>query len=919
MADDTLAVNLKILSPSSELESGIHLRDLPASTTVKELRLLIQHAVPSKPGPERMRLIYRGKVVANDADSLEAVFGADNIRDSKDQSLHLVLRELPQPASTSSTPLPRTATASTSSTSSTPAPRTATASTSSTSSTPAPRTATASTSSTSSTPAPRTATASTSSTPAPPNPFRPAQPPLPASPPLQTNPFRAIPQPRPNSQPQPHHHHHPHHPHVHHHHHVQQPLNPLAPMGAMPLPPQMQQQIAQALGQRGTPIPTPAPGTPVQQAEGTVPVPADGAAPTPGVLPPNGRTVRQEGIGPNGARWSVTYNDFTANMPLRPGQPTLPRPVPHPAAFALPPRPFGSPPPGRVSVPLSWLLPRLRGTLQEAAREVDNVRTLLDPPNAPDSTSTASVWPSWRVDRIREHLRTITHNLNMVESGLSDPAMQLNMDVIALRQAAVEVRRQANDFSRTLDAQEARVSAGLAQSTTPAEATAAASDPLIATASAATRTLPSDAPQELFLLSSPQGPVGVLFDQRGTYTTTPFASNLPSQAFVDHFSQNRQLIAGLGQQIAQSAQNLHNRLGGVQPTPTQQPDHALDHTAAQRVIDRIMQGPNQNQNQNQNQDQNQNQAAPANVDAPAENDRVVNVAGHLWLIFKLACFVYIFAGGGGWYRPLMLGSIALIVYIVQLGIFEAQFNVMRRHFEALLPNAERLVQGRGANTDQNPANGGAADARRPLTPEEAARRLLQQQRAGQFSWARDAMRTLERGVALFVASLWPGIGERMVHAQEERERLARVAASEERERLEEEQRRQEAEAANTHSTTPPEDQKKEETEPETEKPPLQRTQTESLAHNFMDRPLDTNTNTTDDTTNTTNINEKGKQKAAESESEPDPTQLSSSSSLEPETETETETKAETEPETETETKTSPKGKERAEEGGTSFL
>lgn len=80
MAEETLAINLKILSPSSEIEGGIHLQDVPASTTVRELRLKIQHAVPSNPGPERMRLIYRGKVVANDADSLETVFGAENVR-----------------------------------------------------------------------------------------------------------------------------------------------------------------------------------------------------------------------------------------------------------------------------------------------------------------------------------------------------------------------------------------------------------------------------------------------------------------------------------------------------------------------------------------------------------------------------------------------------------------------------------------------------------------------------------------------------------------------------------------------------------------------------------------------------------------------------------------------------------------------
>ena len=197
----------------------------------------------------------------------------------------------------------------------------------------------------------------------------------------------------------------------------------------------------------------------------------------------------------------------------------------------------------------------------------------------------------------------------------------------------------------------------------------------------------------------------------------------------------------------------------------------------------------------------------------------------------------------------MLGSIAVIVYIVQLGIFEAQLNVVRQHFEALLPNADRLAQGRRANNDQANANAAAAtdDARRnaPVTPEEAARRLLLQQRNNQFSWARDAMRTLERGVALFVASLWPGIGERMVHAQEERERLERVAASEERERQEEEERRrrEEEEARRQGEDKQADGMQTGEKQGEhgdvqsgaaAEKPPLDRNPTQTLSEDFMD-------------------------------------------------------------------------------------
>jgi hypothetical protein len=81
MAEEKPAINLKLLSPSTEVEGGINFRDLPASTTVRELRSRIQDAVPSKPAPERMRLIYRGRVLANEADTLENIFGAESVRD----------------------------------------------------------------------------------------------------------------------------------------------------------------------------------------------------------------------------------------------------------------------------------------------------------------------------------------------------------------------------------------------------------------------------------------------------------------------------------------------------------------------------------------------------------------------------------------------------------------------------------------------------------------------------------------------------------------------------------------------------------------------------------------------------------------------------------------------------------------------
>ncbi|KAF1837418.1 hypothetical protein BDW02DRAFT_544019 [Decorospora gaudefroyi] len=750
MADEQQAINLKVLSPSAEVEGGVNLAQLPASTTVQELRIRIQDAVPSKPATERMRLIYRGRVVANDADTLSSVFGAENIRENPDQSLHLVLREMP----TNGPPSLFTA---------------------------------------------------------PPNPFRPAQGPAaaPASP-LQTNPFRTLPQsqPRPSSQPQtpqpqpqPHHHHHLHnHPHAHHHHHHlpglanPYPPNPYPPNPfALPLPPLRPQNLQQNFA----PMPQEGqqnngqPDTPATSDGSRAPLPGAASLPPLGLpnLPNNGgQTVRQERVGPNGARWTVTYNQV--NIPARLQQPNAPFPVPHNLGLGLPPLPTGPPPSVEAS---QRVLPRIRTSLLAASREMGNIRALLHTPGETGNPASFSSVPAWRMGHARRHLVILNQNLDLVDWGLTtlstDALFAQNPEMVALRRSALQLRADVLELNMIVERQEG----GAAPNLTSQSASAASFNdpsssappgapimtPAVPTTSQTpswnvTETMPAGAPAELFLLSSPQGPVGILFDQQGTYTTAPMVSTLPFQAFTNQFAQNRQLIAGLGQQMAQGPNQLHSQLANIQPTPTQQP---------------MAGGQAQDQNQAQDQVRNDNQNFDPNANPAAENDRVGNVAQHLWLIVKLAAFVWFFSGGNGLYRPIMLGIIAALIYLAQVGIFEDQINLARRHFEALLPIGA-LADGAAQPNNQGQGQQRAGN----VTPEETARRLLQQRQTQRFGWARDSMRTIERAFALFVASLFPGVGERMVHAQEERVRLERVAAEEERQRQEDEARRREEEA-----------------------------------------------------------------------------------------------------------------------------
>lgn len=79
-------------------------------------------------------------------------------------------------------------------------------------------------------------------------------------------------------------------------------------------------------------------------------------------------------------------------------------------------------------------------------------------------------------------------------------------------------------------------------------------------------------------------------------------------------------------------------------------------------------------------------------------------------------------------------------------------------------------------------------------PEAVARRLLEERRERDEGWLRGVVRPVERAVALFLGSLWPGVGEAAVRAREEEERrvLAAAAAAEEAERA---RREEEAERA----------------------------------------------------------------------------------------------------------------------------
>ena len=176
----------------------------------------------------------------------------------------------------------------------------------------------------------------------------------------------------------------------------------------------------------------------------------------------------------------------------------------------------------------------------------------------------------------------------------------------------------------------------------------------------------------------------------------------------------------------------------------------------------------------------------------------------------------------------MLTSAIVFCLLPQENPFNNLLQLARRHFDNLIgpPNiperqaqADRQPQGQPqpGNNSQNAAqpenqagNSRQSQPQRQMpTPEEAARRLLQQQNRRNPNPVIDMLHRLEQGVALFLASLVPGLGERHVQA---REQARRILEEEERRAQEERERQQQGQQSGDQVSNSPFDRKPDEQE-----------------------------------------------------------------------------------------------------------
>lgn len=74
---DPPAVNLQVLSPSVGVNRPLMFPGLSSSMTIKQLKEKIRESLPLRPSDENQRLIYRGRALLHETDTLLDVIGAD--------------------------------------------------------------------------------------------------------------------------------------------------------------------------------------------------------------------------------------------------------------------------------------------------------------------------------------------------------------------------------------------------------------------------------------------------------------------------------------------------------------------------------------------------------------------------------------------------------------------------------------------------------------------------------------------------------------------------------------------------------------------------------------------------------------------------------------------------------------------------
>ncbi|KAI1266702.1 hypothetical protein F5Y18DRAFT_363967 [Xylariaceae sp. FL1019] len=293
---------------------------------------------------------------------------------------------------------------------------------------------------------------------------------------------------------------------------------------------------------------------------------------------------------------------------------------------------------------------------------------------------------------------------------------------------------------------------------------------------------------EVYILSSPNGPRGLLMNgASGIYYTPPARAvpqptglPTPPRSTATTSGSSVEARYGLPPTIFQRPLAHGNHTHPLQPTRPQPGDQAQAHPQ-QRVDVPVPVQPH---------------ARRAN-NPQVRAVQIAQVWPHVWMIIRLALFIWWFTSPtSSWSRWLTVVSVAAVLFILNTGLLnplaEQVWVPLRRHLENLIPlaaehrGARRAIAGR----DGQRAGGNDADhpeAREP-NPADTAARLVQQRRRDNTNWLASMARRLERAGILFIASLAPGLAERHIaqieaeaRAERQRHEAAEAAAAAARE------------------------------------------------------------------------------------------------------------------------------------------
>lgn len=465
-----------------------------------------------------------------------------------------------------------------------------------------------------------------------------------------------------------------------------------------------------------------------------------------------------QGVGPDGNRFEI--HQQTLNIPF-PGQQQgqfglpmpgmgLPFPLPGMAQQQRQPNPSQ-----QANGPSA--LDRARQNVAEMRQMVDSMRN--DNATEEDRARTA---------RLQEHIQAVNDYIDPF--GVGRPTAR---------------SRSASPFpARMAQSMRASPSLGLGPFVPPPRQQPSSIIPSLPSLSQHARQPPqptSTSDATCYLLSSPQGPQALLFSpQHGTYTGS----------FAPHAATGISIGAGHTAGLHRVARAGRATGAPTQPTPTGNAgpangEHAQGAGAPADPADAaLLQAVRQINQANQ-----QAQARPQAQENPL--GPMQPILGHFWLLLRVMIFAYFILGTNmGWRRPLALAFIGLGFWMLRAGLF-GEGGVARRWWDGIVRVDQRprqQAQGQGAAA----ADGEQRPGQLP-TPEELAQRLIEerQQALNQAPMhrIREHLRPVERAAALFFASFWPGVGEAHVRAREAEERRLMEEEVERRRRMEEEAQR----------------------------------------------------------------------------------------------------------------------------------